>query len=652
MPRIPESAVTVSVPGVSRQPIREAAEIGDAVVGLTEASTELASRLAEAERAEELTRMTATMEGSLADLQLEIAQNPEYNTVAAAEQALVEGAGRIREEIGESSSDVVNRAFERRFLQSSLRARIHAKQVGFKRQADASIANLDFAAEEFRRAYTVAPDDEKREEIRAQYAQSVNLSAYLSEQEKGDRIRNFNSDADNTRIETLINGDEAELALSLLRDNDALPGMDPLTRERFEEKALGKIRGDMEAELDIRISRGESTEAEIRDFRKRNIITSSAMSIKIRTLDRVNAELRASEAGVFRVASAITGASFPLDPKDKDDKAGLETFYQSVVVPQLEGLSDTQRSDGIVDFVTHSGIGMLPKSLQSEIRGKLRSGGDSDVVNASDMVDRILSSTPRALDDLAVEDIRLGLNVAKQIRAGISPPKAVSRAKEVEQIPEAATRVLKDRFRDLDTRLMIEDRINDIADPGIFTFERNIPAQFEGELIDLAEIEFSLNGGDIELALDVAQLQMNRVWSVTAVDGGPTRMMKYAPEAVYPQFTDSEALREQLLADVNENVIPELSIDRIRLVADLETARRSPPDYVVEVLQDDNEWIPMTDGGRLRRFHFDFLSSPEGKRQMAETEEILSSAKNRRIAVEAARERWNRSGLLPTEVGE
>lgn len=51
MPRIPESAVTRGLTPVSRQPIREALAIGQAVTGLTDASAQLASRFAEAERA-------------------------------------------------------------------------------------------------------------------------------------------------------------------------------------------------------------------------------------------------------------------------------------------------------------------------------------------------------------------------------------------------------------------------------------------------------------------------------------------------------------------------------------------------------------------------------------------------------------------------
>ncbi len=636
MPRIPESAVTVGLPSVSSQPIREVLEIGDAVAGLTEASAELASRLAQAQRADELTQKSSTMEGSLADLQLAIQQDPELNTVASAGQAYKEGATAIFEEHGQSDSQVVSRALEKRFLQSSLRGTVAVKRVAFGRQADASIAGLDAAAEDYSRNYAVAQDDEERERIRAVYAQDVDLNAFIGEQAKGDRIQAFNASVDETRIETLLNDDRADLALSLLRDEDALPGLDAAMRERLEERTLGKLRGDAEAELDIRISRGLSTEAEIREFRELNIITSSAMATKIQALDRVNAVQNASQVGLLRTASALTGVGFPLDPESGPDKKGLDLFYRAVILPQLEGLQGSQRSDAITRLVVHPGIGMLPKSLQSEIRGKLRSGSVAEVVEASDLIDRIRSFTPRALDDLSAKNIGFAFNVSAQVRAGVDSGKAVSHAKEVEKIPESEQIVLRDRFGSQENRLIIEERLADISDrPFIFTGSRGVPPQFEGELTELAEIAFMLNGGEMDVALDVAQQQMSRVWAETQVDGGPTRMMKYAPEAVYQQFPDSDSMREQLLRDVNENAIPEVPIEQIRLVADLETGRRMPPDYVVEILQDTGEWLPTIINGKTRRFRFDFASSPEGQRQAEEAAEVLESAKSRRIELES-----------------
>ncbi len=647
MVRIPESAVTVRQGGGSIQPIREVVLIGDAVTNTIGAAVDLSSRLGVAERKVELSRMSAQMEGQLADLQLEIAQNPEFDTVESAEQAFNDGAESIFSALGTSSSQAVNEAIEKQFLRSSLQGRVFAKQTGFQRQADAAVAQLAEDGSSLERAYAVAPDEEKRAEIRALYARSINLSDYLTEQQKGDLIRAFNASVDTNRVQALLNDDRPDLALALLQDENELPGLDSAARESFEEEAIGKLRGNAEAELDIRVSRGQSTEAEIREFREQGVITSSAMARKIITLDRIHAEQAQAQIGLVRVAAALNGVGNPLDPKNPDDKNGLDHFYQSLIVPQLEGLNSDQRANAIIGLVNHPGIGMLPKSLQSEIRGKLRSGTNAQVVEASDMIDRVHTKVPRALDDFSPEDIEFGRNVTKQIRAGTPPGEAVKYAKEVELVPEAAQKVLRDRFRLIGSRDVIAERIEVVADIPFTLRSRNVPAQYEGELIELAEISYLRNGGDLDLALDVAQLQLDRVWASTSVDGGSTRFMKYAPEAVYTQFPDSETLREQLLEDVNENAIPQFPIERIRLVADLVTARSNPTDYVVELLQENGEWIPLLRNGAVRRFFFDFPSSPEGRRRAEENAQLVDSAKERHIFLQSMRA-WVDRTVNPT----
>ena len=251
MVRIPPSAVTVGPSRVSAQPIREAIGIGGAVAGLTEAGTEFASRLAEAERARELTRMSSDLENSLVDLQISIAQDPELNTVGAAEQAFTEGADQIFTDLGESDSVAVNDAIQGQFLKSSLRARVSVKQSAFKRQSDAAIAELDVTREKLERSYAAAPDDEKREEIRDLYARDINLSAYLSEQEKGDLIRDFETDTDVARVTGLINSGDFDSAQELL-GSDQLVGVDPqknLALQKTLEIARKRAKTDLDADL-------------------------------------------------------------------------------------------------------------------------------------------------------------------------------------------------------------------------------------------------------------------------------------------------------------------------------------------------------------------------------------------------------------------
>ena len=216
MPRVPESAVTRGLPGVSAQPIREKAQIGRAVSDSLGRFAELSSQLAEAERAEELTRKSSIVEGSLAELQLRIAQDPEIDTMDAAGQAYEAGANEIFNEYGQSESPTVSRALEKQFLSSMLQGRVAVMKSGYKRQADNAVANLDATAETLERAYALAPDDERRAEIRSIHARGVHLSKFISEENKGDRVRDFQMRTDKARVRGLIDVGDFEGAEELL----------------------------------------------------------------------------------------------------------------------------------------------------------------------------------------------------------------------------------------------------------------------------------------------------------------------------------------------------------------------------------------------------------------------------------------------------
>jgi hypothetical protein len=270
MARIPQGAVTVGLASDFAQPVREKLQIGQAIVDLAGASIELNSRLAEAARADEFTQMSSSLEGSLADLQLSIQQDPGLNTVALAEQAYKAGAEQIHSDLGRSTSRVVNTEIDKQFLKSTLRGNIAVKKAAYGRQADASVAGLDTAEEELERAYAVATDDEKRAEIRAQYAQSVNLNSYISEQVKGDRIRDFATNTDTARVQRLIDTGQFEAAQDLL-SSDQLVGIDPnknLALQRSLE--IGRKRAETDLKLDLKKVEDTKIHSLLRRFNDEN----------------------------------------------------------------------------------------------------------------------------------------------------------------------------------------------------------------------------------------------------------------------------------------------------------------------------------------------------------------------------------------------
>ncbi len=273
------------------------------------------------------------------------------------------------------------------------------------------------------------------------------------------------------------------------------------------------------------------------------------------------------------------------------------------------------------------------------MKGVFRSGSPSQVIDSADLMDRIYTVKPEAINnDFEVEDIRLGMMVNSMVRAGVDPETAVTRARDTEVRPEER-KELALQFKSRDSQDMIARHLDDFTDrPGFFAFgQRTLPPQFTGEFKALAETEYILNRGDLPLAFKVATTQMQTVWRESDVfQGEQPRMMKFAPEARHPEYSGSKALSEHLTRDLKE-LAPDVKMKDVRLVADLDTARTTPTSYVVFHFQPDGTTLPIFGpNGLPARFFFDHALSPEGERIVKEVEDMVSSSRKARRAQAAA----------------
>ncbi len=227
MPRIPESSVTRGLPGVSSAPVQGVLAIGNAVLGVTEAGSELAARLSIIEKTDELTQLSGEMEGALADLQLQIQQDRGLNTPVSASAAFNEGAEAIFSDFGtRSDSNVVRRELEKNFIRSSLQANIAVKSSGYRKQVDASLAGIESTANDLEKAYAVAGDPLRQQEIRDKFALGVNLNEFATEQQKVAFIEDFNVRTATASVRSLIDTGQFDKARDLLNSNE-LVGLDP-----------------------------------------------------------------------------------------------------------------------------------------------------------------------------------------------------------------------------------------------------------------------------------------------------------------------------------------------------------------------------------------------------------------------------------------
>lgn len=282
MVRIPDSAVSVGLPAVSAQPIREAAQIGGAVVGLTEAGTEFASRLAEAQKAADLSSRSGAMAEAFSELQLELQRDPSLNTVDSIEAAWDAGSAGIAEEhLDQSDSEAIDRALSAQFVKSNLRSRIAVSQSGFTREKDAAIAARDAEDRQLENVYALIPPgfvgDEVRADIRGMQARNTNLSGYETEVAKFKRIERFALRTDTAHVRGMIDGGLFDDAEDILFDPTQLTGMDELkrqamlrtlnsARDRADKKAARELKShedDTAKAAFLAIRDGEYSEAEL-----------------------------------------------------------------------------------------------------------------------------------------------------------------------------------------------------------------------------------------------------------------------------------------------------------------------------------------------------------------------------------------------------
>ena len=236
MARIPPSAVTVGLPGVSAQPIREASQIGGAVVGLTQAAVAFASARSEAQKAADLSARSGALEGAFAELQLELQRDATLGTVDATEAAFdAQAQGIAAEHLDQSDSDVVNAALAAQFPKTLLRARVAASQRGYVREKDGAIAALDVSDRQYGGEYALlsplADGDEARLGLREIQARDTNLSGYLTEVQKVKRIQSFGLRVDTAHVRGMIDVGLYDEAEDLLLDPAELTGMDELKRQ-------------------------------------------------------------------------------------------------------------------------------------------------------------------------------------------------------------------------------------------------------------------------------------------------------------------------------------------------------------------------------------------------------------------------------------
>ncbi len=255
--------------------------------------------------------------------------------------------------------------------------------------------------------------------------------------------------------------------------------------------------------------------------------------------------------------------TFPLNPNDKDDMKSLDTFYNDIVLPEIEQLPPEQQVQAQVNFVEQKGI--IPTALKQKLQNDLYTGAPDDRVQASNVTNDIIRRNPAMARQFSAGDIAFSAKVATGVNSGLSASEAI-------EFSEAQT-FLKNtpEFQARNTQFNKEGGKfkRSEVDPFFFGNPDEVPPEMEAEWKSLYRY-FSVNEGvEDGTAQKAAYARLKSTWGVSKVSG-KNEYMKYAPEAYYEvSGVDNSWMKEQL-NEMGEG---------LSIIPDLRTVRSGKPAY-------------------------------------------------------------------------
>lgn len=406
------------------------------------------------------------------------------------------------------------------------------------------------------------------------------------------------------------------------------------TLEREAEREAVAASADFASELEIRVSRGQAGEAEVRQAHEDGRISASRQTELVRLADRVAKAEADVQKGVARVDMALTGAVF-LDPRNAKDRKAANDYFERAVLPavaEARAAAVAEAAAGrapapvnglaiALRFAEQSGL--VPDALKGQIRGGLRTGGVAAKAQAADVLDRLVTRNPKLLDEFAQADVQLALSISENVRAGMGAQQAVELAeKAAEPTKEGEREVRRRRINEEGIRKSNASFLDSELTSGrlgrFFGSDNpdDVPDALRADFDALFDQQFLVTG-DRDAARAMSLATVRAVWGITTIGG--RRWQKFAPEAVYllNAEDDGEWMGEQLRAELAGRGL-DIPEDDIRLEVTPDTARQSAPSYLVMRKLESGAFEPVLVDDAPLFWRPDWNASPEAQRRVAE----------------------------------
>lgn len=312
------------------------------------------------------------------------------------------------------------------------------------------------------------------------------------------------------------------------------------------------------------------------------------------------------KTGYFANFSKALASNNILDPKmGAEESKHFNEWYQQVAAgiflaaseearlnPDMEQEIMSRALNASTSIIQKTGI--VPSSVQSEIRKGLGSADATVVLQAAEHMVRIHSASPALANVFSKEEFSIGNEIIRHVENRVPPEEALMKTMEGRSPENADQRASRrTEFNAENNEDAVVAKLKQLIDDDdkwdvYVSGYAKMPQEFIDSYSRLAEDEYARTG-NMAIAHDTAYRIMKGGWGVSYMSGEP-KFEKQPPELMYgvgdlSAEENSEWIKEQLIRELSVGGLVEKNIgDRVILKPHPRIMNGTKPTYVVYII--------------------------------------------------------------------
>jgi uncharacterized alkaline shock family protein YloU len=424
-----------------------------------------------------------------------------------------------------------------------------------------------YAAQQFVEEFKAKSNSELVEQgvsLELRQAMEAKLDA-LVEQERGDAI---SAAVDRVMASADRNVAMGEASLEAIR-RSAIPEADKaeiISKVNTRMNALyaansRRYAGDI-TQLDMQIAAGvppDNAEKTLTDLYLNAAFSPDEYSSKMTAVMKAREKTAGQAAEAQAVMDALARGE-KLDPKSQSNQKIVNSLFEQQAAGAPAG-SDPWRAKA-ADIVARTGI--LPDSAAAWIRSSAMSSDPDIASKGALLLDTISSTNPMTLEYVDEKTKGFHLQVAEMVKAGADPVSSVETARKFVYETPPQRQAEYRRAYDAEMRdKSAADRLQRLVgkdpnyDPGLFTLAPSVDLGMTADFDMLSRQYFTMTGGDIDRANELAFKDLRSRYGRTTVNG-KRQLMPYAPELF---GVSGDEVRAEIIRDFGKDRARNITIE-------------------------------------------------------------------------------------------